>query len=110
MDLTTILAALPTVGPIGVLLIILTYVGRQWLTSDTRYKLEIEGLTERHKAELERINAARDEEMKDLREDMLALKTEIAELRKELAVERQARMVAEENAHRYRIQSGTDIT
>lgn len=108
MDLTTILAALPTVGPIGVLLIILTYVGRQWLTSDTRYKLEIEGLTTRHEAELERLNKARDEDMKDLRNDINALRAEVIELRKELAVERTARMVAEEQAHRYRIQSGTD--
>jgi TolA-binding protein len=109
MDFTAILGALPTLGPIGLVLLILAYVGRQWLSSDKRYQAEIERLNRAHEAELARINAAHDEEIKELRDDIRDLRREMDELRKALAAERTARMDAQEEAHRIRMQSGTDL-
>jgi TolA-binding protein len=108
MDFTAILGALPTLGPIGLVLLILTYVGKQWLSSDKRYQAEIERLNRAHEAELMRINKAHDEEIKEFREDVRQLKAEIIQLRVDLATERSERMRAQEEAHRIRMQSGTD--
>jgi len=108
MDFTAILGALPTLGPIGLVLLILGYVGKQWLSSDKRYQAEIERLNRAHEAELTRINKAHDEEIKEFREDIRQLKTEIIQLRVDLATERDERMRAQEEAHRIRMQSGTD--
>lgn len=110
MDFTAILGALPTLGPIGLVLLILTYVGRQWISSDGRYKAEIDRLNKAHDAELKRINESHDEEIKELRADIGELRREIVELRRELMAERSARMLAQEEAHRIRLQSGTDLS
>lgn len=111
MDITQILGALPTLGPIGLVLVILAYVGKQWISSDSRYKAEIERLNVAHEAELKRINQSHDEEIKELREDIKELRREIDALRGELSAERTARMVAQEEAHRIRIQqSGNGMT
>lgn len=109
MDFTAILGALPTLGPIGLVLLILTYVGKQWLSSDKRYQAEIDRLNRAHEAELTRINAAHDAEIKELRDDIRELRREIDQLRLELAAERAERMRAQEDAHRIRMQSGTDM-
>jgi len=109
MDFTAILGALPTIGPVGVILVILTYVGRQWLVSDRRYQAELDRLTKAHEAELIRINKAHDEEIKEFRQDIRELKAEIIQLRNDLATERNERMRAQEEAHRIRMQSGTDL-
>jgi TolA-binding protein len=108
MDFTAILGALPTLGPIGLVLVILGYVGAQWIKSDNRYQAEIERLNNAHEAELTRINTAHDEEIKELRADIKELRHEIDQLRLELAAERTERMRAQEEAHRIRLQSGTD--
>lgn len=104
MDFTAILGALPTLGPIGLVLLILTYVGKQWLSSDKRYQAEIERLNRAHEAELERINKSHDQELKELRSDIKELRHEIDNLRMELAAERGARMQAQEEAHRIRLE------
>lgn len=110
MDFTAILGALPTLGPIGLVLLILTYVGKQWLSSDKRYHGEIERLTRAHEAELRRIHAAHDEELKELRADIKELKLEMGNLRMELSAERGARMQAQEEAHRIRLEGNwTDL-
>ncbi len=109
MDFTAILGALPTLGPIGLVLLILTYVGKQWLSSDKRYQAEIERLTRAHDAELTRINKAHDAEIRELRDDIRELRVEMDHLRLELAAERTERMRAQEEAHRIRIQSRTDM-
>jgi len=120
MDFTAILGALPTLGPIGLVLLILAYVGRQWMSSDKRYQAELERLRDAHKSELERINLAHevelnrinkthDDEIKELRADISELRREMSELRVQLNEERNARMVAQEEAHRIRIQSGHDL-
>lgn len=109
MDFTAILGAIPTLGPIGLVLMILTYVGRQWIISDKRYQAEIDRLTKAHEAELKRINTAHDEELKELRADIKDLRHEIDQLRLELQAERSERMRAQEEAHRIRLQSGTDL-
>lgn len=109
MDFTAILGALPTLGPIGLVLLILAYVGRQWISSDSRYKKEIDRLNAAHEAELKRINNNHDEEIKELRDDIKELRREMDELRAALSNERTARMVAQEEAHRIRLQSGTDM-
>lgn len=108
MNFTDILGALPTLGPIGLVLLILAYVGRQWLSSDSRYKAELERLDTAHQAELERINASHEDELRGLRFDISELRREIGELRAELNTERRARMDAQEEAHRIKLQSGTD--
>lgn len=108
MDFTAILGAIPTLGPIGLVLLILAYVGKQWISSDTRYKAELERLDKAHEAELKRINESHDEEIKELRADIKALRREMDELRTALGAERSARMLAQEEAHRIRLQSGTD--
>lgn len=109
MDFTAILGALPTLGPVGLIMVILAYVGRQWLSSDKRYTAELERLNKAHEAELKRINDAHDQEIKELRADISDLRREISELRKALADETKARMLAQEEAHRIRLQSGTDL-
>lgn len=109
MDFTAILGALPTLGPIGLVLLILGYVGKQWISSDARYKAEIDRLTLAHDAELKRINQNHDDEIKELRDDIKDLRREMDELRRQLSEERAARMVAQEEAHRIRLQSGTDL-
>jgi TolA-binding protein len=108
VNFTDILGALPTLGPIGLVLLILAYVGRQWLSSDSRYKAELERLDTAHQAELERISASHEEQLKGLRFDITELRREIGELRVELNAERRARMEAQEEAHQIRLQSGTD--
>jgi len=109
MDFTAILGALPTLGPIGLVLLILTYVGRQWISSDKRYSAELERQRLAHEAELKRINETHDEEIKELRADISELRREISELRKQLSDEMRSRMLAQEEAHRIRLQSGTDL-
>lgn len=108
MDFTAILGAIPTLGPIGLVLLILTYVGKQWLSSDKRYQAEIERLNRAHEAELMRINKAHDEEIKEFREEVRELKSEMVQLRADLATERNERMRAQEEAHRIRMRSGND--
>ena len=109
MDIfTAILGALPTLGPIGLVLLILAYVGKQWLSSDSRYKAEIERLNAAHEAELKRINLAHDEELKELRTDIQELRRDIDSLRKELQMETELRRKAEEEAHRARLRSGNE--
>lgn len=108
MDFTAILGAIPTLGPIGLVLVILAYVGKQWISSDTRYKAEIDRLNAAHEAELKRINSNHDEEIKELRDDIKELRREMDELRAALSNERVARMLAQEEAHQIRLQSGTD--
>jgi uncharacterized membrane protein len=108
VNFTEILGALPTLGPIGLVLLILAYVGRQWLSSDSRYKAELERLDAAHQAELGRINTSREEEIKGLHFDISELRREIGELRSELNAERQARMLAQEEAHQIKLQSRTD--
>lgn len=109
MDFTAILGAIPTLGPVGLVLAILAYVGKQWLSSDKRYTAELERQRVSHEAELKRINTSHDEEIKELRADISALRQEISELRHALADETKARMLAQEEAHRIRLQSGTDL-
>lgn len=105
---TAILGALPTLGPIGLVLLILAYVGKQWLSSDSRYKAEIERLRTAHAEELARINSAHDEELKELRADIQELRRDIDNLRAELKIETEMRRKAEEEAHRARLRSGIE--
>lgn len=83
MELTAILGALPTLGPLGIVLIILGYVGKQWLSSDNRYRSEIDRL----------------------KEDIQRLRDDVSKLQEELEDERQRRFKAEEEAHRYRLKT-----
>lgn len=82
MDLSAILGVLPTMGPVGIVLIILAYVGKQWLSSDGRYKNEIDRL----------------------KEDIEKLRTDVTRLSDELNEERRLRFEAQEEAHRIRLE------
>lgn len=117
--ITEILGALPTLGPIGLVLTILAYVGWQWIKSDKRNEAELKRISAAHEVELTRINTAHDvelkrinqshdDELKELRADISELRREIGELRAELNAERTARMLAQDEAHRIRLQSGTE--
>lgn len=108
MEFSTILGALPTLGPIGIVLIILAYVGKQWLSSDSRYRAEIDRLNEAHASELARINSNHDEEIRELRADIAELRTEMDALRKALEHERSMRFEAQEEAHRARLNARND--
>jgi TolA-binding protein len=103
MDMNAILSALPALGPIGIVLIILGYVARQWISSDARYRREIDRLIEAHAKELERVNSAHDQELQELRNDIRDLRADISELRKELEDERRLRYEAQEEAHQARL-------
>lgn len=105
---TAILGALPTLGPIGLVLLILAYVGWQWMSSDSRYKGELERLRNAHDRELERINVAHDEELKELRSDILELRRDLDSMRIQLDTETDLRRKAEEEAHRARLRSGNE--
>src|SRR5690606_40162032 len=70
-------------GPVGIVLIILAYVGKQWLSSDGRYKDEIDRL----------------------KEDIEKLRADVARLSDELDEERRLRFEAQEEAHRIRLKA-----
>lgn len=92
MDVNAILGALPSLGPTGVVLVILIVVGRLWLVSDRRSA-----------AEIKRLNDAHDEELNELRNELKSVREEMKALREELEAEREARREAQEEAFRARL-------
>lgn len=92
MDFTDILGAIPTVGPYGILILIIVYLMKLLISADAR-----------HSSELKRVNEAHDEEIKELREDIAQLRADVDRLTKTVEDERQLRFVAEEEAHKLRL-------
>ena len=90
--LSMLIGALPTLGPVGMVLLILGYVVKQWLNSDARYR-----------AELQRMSEAHDIEMKEVREELKQVKQELNDLRNELQEERRLRFQAQEEAHNVKL-------
>lgn len=103
MGIEQILGVLPTLGPVGIVLLLLAYVTAQWLKSDARYRKEIERLNAAHIAELDRIHTNHDNEITGLRDDITQLRNDIRDLRDELETERRLRFEAQEEAHRIRM-------
>jgi TolA-binding protein len=103
MDLTQMLSALPTASPIAILLILLAYVGKSWINSDTRYKAELQRVNDAHKEELSRINSNYAVELKELRTEIRKLRDEVTALRGDIDTERQLRFAAQEEAHRAKL-------
>lgn len=95
MDFTDILGAIPTVGPYGILLLIIIYLMKLLLGSDSR-----------HSAELERVNKAHDDELGELRADLKELRERVDQLTKIIEDERKLRYLAEEEAHKLRLERG----
>jgi hypothetical protein len=87
-----ILSALPETGVVGVIVIVLALVMRMFIKTD--------------KAS----DTIQTETITALRNEIAALRVEITALRTELEQERQARMRAEEEAHRYRMREIQDQT
>lgn len=96
MDFSDILGALPTVGPYGILIVIIVYLMKLLLGSDSR-----------HSAELERVNKAHDEELNELRADIKELREQVDILLKAAEEERKRRYDAEEEAHKLKLSRGT---
>jgi TolA-binding protein len=95
--------SLKDLGPIGIALIVLlimsALMGRERKASQAQMTV----MTTRHDAELKRINDAHDEELGELKTDIIALRNDIRELRAEMEQERAARRTAEEESHRLRM-------
>lgn len=92
MDFAAIVSAIPTVGPYGILILIIVYLMKLLLSADGR-----------HSAELKRVNEAHDAELSELRSDIAQLRQDMDELHKAIEDERQLRFVAEEEAHKLRL-------
>lgn len=100
------LTALPSLGPYGIFVAILVYMGRQLFQADQRHASELARVNSAHRDELARINASHDEELAELRRDIKGCREDIALLRAALDAESAARRAAEEAAHKLRMAGG----
>jgi flagellar biosynthesis/type III secretory pathway M-ring protein FliF/YscJ len=98
------IGALGQLGPIGIALIILLIMWVLNRQTTRGYREEIARINKDHDAELEELRVNRAREIKELREEIAGLKEEIRSLREETTAERNARRVAEEQAHRLAIE------
>lgn len=89
-----IIAALPSLGPYAIFIVLLVYMGRLLLTADNR-----------HAKELARINEDHDEELRELRSDIVQLREDVRDLQYRLELETELRREAEESLHRFRLRS-----
>lgn len=97
MDFSDILGAIPTVGPYGILILIIVYLMKLLLGSDSR-----------HSAELDRVNKAHDSELLELRADIKELREQVDRVTRIVEDERQLRYRAEEEAHRLKLSRGME--
>lgn len=93
------IGALAQLGPIGIALIILVVMW--FLNRQTRASHEQQ--ISYYRTEITRLNNDHDEELSELRTEIKGLRDEIRELRAEMESERQARRVAEERLHRFKM-------
>lgn len=80
-------ASIPTIGGAGILLVIITVLGRLWLTGEKR-----------HSDEIARVNTAHDAELEELRRDIAELRGLVDDLNKRLDEERDLRRKAQDDA------------
>lgn len=97
-----VIGALAQLGPVGLVLIVLIVFGFLIRQANKSYKDRLVEITNWYKGELDRIDQDRDDGFASLRVEIAGLKDEIRLLRIDLDVERAARRVAEEEAHRLR--------
>ena len=104
------ITALGSLGPIGIALIVLlvmsVIMGRERKAHQeqiAKIRADRDADIAAKNLEIERSNTAHDEEIGELKKDIVGLRNDIRELRAEMATERAARMVAEEEAHRLRM-------
>lgn len=102
-----LIGALQQLGPVGIVIIVLIVVGFQWRSSIKAYSKRLVEVTDWYKEELKRIDSDRDDGFASLKVEIAGLKDEIRLLRIDLDVERAARRVAEEEAHRLRTTKDT---
>lgn len=95
MDFSDILGAIPTVGPYGILILIIVYLMKLLLGSDAR-----------HSAELERVNKAHDDELAELRADIKELRERLDQHDSRVEDERRRRYRAEEELHELKLNRG----
>lgn len=98
-----LIGALGQLGPIGlalIILIVMWFLNRQ---TTRGYRDEISRINKDHDAELEELRVNRAREMKDLREQIAELRTEVKNLREDVTRESQARRQAEELAHQLKM-------
>lgn len=97
-----LIGALGQLGPIGIALIVLVvmwFLNRQ---TAAQYKDRLQSYAD----EINRLNAAHDEELGELKTEIKALREDIRIVRSEMETERTARRDAEEEAHRLKMGGG----
>ncbi|MGW1680564.1 hypothetical protein [Saccharopolyspora sp. NPDC002376] len=88
----------PQLGGAGALLALLVYVMRNAASDRGDYRSALDAAESRHAAELTRIAEAHDAELRELRDDVAALRKQLDELHLALDVERSERRRAEDQA------------
>ncbi|MFC5992961.1 hypothetical protein ACFQE5_01900 [Pseudonocardia hispaniensis] len=95
---TAIIGAAPQLGGAGILLILFGMALRREAQDRTDYRTQLTAITERHAAELSRINQAHDDELAQLKADIKELRRQLAEVNAALDAERDRRRRAEDTA------------
>ncbi|SDZ51082.1 hypothetical protein SAMN05216215_10873 [Saccharopolyspora shandongensis] len=90
--------SLPQFGSAGALLALLAFVMRHAASDRGDYRAALGDAETRHAAELARIAEAHDAELRELRDDVAALRKQLDELHLALDVERSERRRAEDQA------------
>lgn len=96
--LTTLIGAAPQLGVAGVLLALLGLVLRRESQDRADYRTQLTEITNRHAAELTRINTSHDEELAELRKEIAGLRAQLVEVNNKLDAERDRRRIAEDTA------------
>lgn len=96
--LTAAMQSAPQLGIGGILFALLMWFVRHAATDRGDYRSTLDAAEIRHASELKRIAEAHDAELRELREDIAALRTQLDELNLALDVEREDRRKAEDRA------------
>ncbi|MEV5543126.1 hypothetical protein AB0L13_40525 [Saccharopolyspora shandongensis] len=96
--ITAAMQSWPQLGGAGALLALLLYVMRHASSDRGDYRAALDAAETRHAAELTRIAEAHDAELRELRDDVAALRKQLDELHLALDVEREERRKAEDRA------------
>lgn len=95
MNVDALLGALPSAGVGGIVLWLLVLLLKREASSQERFS-----------AEYARINEAHNEELRELRDEISALRAQIDDLQLKLDIEREERRKAQDEAAEYRRRTG----